>query len=589
MRDDEDALAGYDLTAWEAPPPPASLVDGVIARARESAMPELVAKEERPRVVAAARPRPRWWLAGATAAAVCAVAAIGLWGLERAGTNAVPLPTSGALVATSAQMISLGASSATVDPQAEVHWRREGARLVVAQPRGSVVWQVGAADTLVIDAGATVASVEASGARLRVEVNMLERTNERVIAGSAAVTAAVALVTVLVYEGSAKVSHPDHTVTVVAGERYEVKPAAERRELTVGATPIEIAQTKEELERAKDRLEKLVEERRRLEAELEVTRPATCDEVECVLTNYDGACCAKYKKAASPPPANATPDSLDRHAVQQAVDAVRAQMEDCGANFDGTMKLVVKVAPSGDITSTKVIGPKGEDDPRDVAACMHAAALNMPFPKTKSGGAFNYPFRFKNKPPADPADKAVSTKVAEKVGCDQVDFILEKGNALANHGMWDKALEKFEAALRCKDTEVTRKRAFAAACNAKLAPAASRHYAKLPPAARTQLLPACQRNGVDPTKAGCDVAKLQAKGEDLLQMGMDAEALRQFEEALQCKPVENVKRLAFLAACRAKNAPAAKRLYAEVPNMPSAIGQICVRNGISLDAPARRR
>lgn len=623
MRDDEDALAGYDLSAWEAPPPPASLVDGVIARAKESAMPSLV--EERPQVVVApARPRTRWWLAGSVAAAACAVAAIGFWGLERAGTEPAAAPAGGTRVTPRAQTLSLGASSAIVDPHAEVNWVRQGERLVAEQRRGSVVWQVGSADMLVLDAGAMAALVEASGARLRVEVNM----NERVIAGSAAVTAAAALVTVLVYEGTARVSHRGHSVIVVAGERYEVPPALDGEDLAVGAS-VDIERLQDELARRTAELDHKRELQRKLEEELRVVKPASCDEVECVLTNYEGACCAKYKKplaadsdakptppspksagcdemscvlgdgnsaccakykkAASPPPADAMPDALDRQTIMQAVDAVRAQMEDCGADFEGTMTLKATVAPSGELTSTKVVGPKGEDEPKAIAACMHAAALNMSFPRTKSGGAFNYPFRFKTKPPADPAGKAAPTKVAENAGCDQLEFLLEKGNALANHGMWNKALEKFEEALRCKDTEVTRKRAFAAACHAKLAPAASRHYANLPAAARTQLLPVCQRNGVDPTKPviACDTPALVARAEALMKINMDEEALAKLEEALACKHDNNARRLAVFAACRAKDAVKARKYAASLPkgpsDVPSSIGQICIRNGISLD------
>ena len=95
------------------------------------------------------------------------------------------------------------------------------ARVEVSQRDGTVAWQVGSDDTLVIDAGATVATVEATGASLRVEVKMLDRTDVRLTTGSATVAAAAALVTVLVYEGSAKVSHDAHSVNVVAGARYD--------------------------------------------------------------------------------------------------------------------------------------------------------------------------------------------------------------------------------------------------------------------------------------------------------------------------------------------------------------------------------
>ncbi|MDX2090299.1 MAG: FHA domain-containing protein [Kofleriaceae bacterium] len=85
-----------------------------------------------------------------------------------------------------------------------------------------------------------------------------------------------------------------------------------------------------------------------------------------------------------------------------------------------------------------------------------------------------------------------------------------------------------------------------------------------------------------PPPSGCDAAALQAKGEDLLQTGMDAAALSQLEAAYRCKPEANLLRLSFLAACRSKNAAKAKLYYSKIPNAPTSITQICVRNGIQI-------
>jgi pSer/pThr/pTyr-binding forkhead associated (FHA) protein len=85
-----------------------------------------------------------------------------------------------------------------------------------------------------------------------------------------------------------------------------------------------------------------------------------------------------------------------------------------------------------------------------------------------------------------------------------------------------------------------------------------------------------------PPNPSCDAAALQAKGEDLLQTGMDAAALTQLEAAYRCKPEANLLRLSFLAACRSKNAAKAKLYYGKIPNAPTSITQICVRNGIQI-------
>lgn len=85
-----------------------------------------------------------------------------------------------------------------------------------------------------------------------------------------------------------------------------------------------------------------------------------------------------------------------------------------------------------------------------------------------------------------------------------------------------------------------------------------------------------------PPNPSCDAAALQAKGQDLLQTGMDAAALTQLEAAYRCKPDANLLRLSFLASCRSKNAAKAKLYYSKIPNAPTSITQICVRNGIQI-------
>lgn len=85
-----------------------------------------------------------------------------------------------------------------------------------------------------------------------------------------------------------------------------------------------------------------------------------------------------------------------------------------------------------------------------------------------------------------------------------------------------------------------------------------------------------------PPPNDCDAAALKAKGDDHLQTGMDAAALAAFEASMKCKPDGSIVRLAFMAACRSRNAPKAKLYYGKMPQNEATarIAQICIRNQI---------
>jgi len=242
----DDALAGgeggrplsIDLEAWQPPPVRAGMADEVLRRMRE---PLAVTPHE-----IGERSRRRWspWVAGGAAVAAAAVAAgllAGTWGTR--GAPAVPETHEdhGDLVAERASHLEIGATSAEVDSGAALSWRRERARVSIAQQRGAATWRVGAADTVVIDAGATGASVEASGASLRVEVHMqVSSSDARLVGASVATAAVVSLVTVIVYQGYVKATSGGQTVSVAAGRTVEIRPGERPREaLDVAAAPAE--------------------------------------------------------------------------------------------------------------------------------------------------------------------------------------------------------------------------------------------------------------------------------------------------------------------------------------------------------------
>jgi hypothetical protein len=65
-----------------------------------------------------------------------------------------------------------------------------------------------------------------------------------------------------------------------------------------------------------------------------------------------------------------------------------------------------------------------------------------------------------------------------------------------------------------------------------------------------------------------------------MQLGNDAAALAAYEASMRCTPDEALFRFAFMAACRAKDWPKAKRYFSKVPATQSqGIMQICIRNG----------
>jgi TonB family protein len=116
-----------------------------------------------------------------------------------------------------------------------------------------------------------------------------------------------------------------------------------------------------------------------------------CDEVSCVLGNYEGACCAKYKQPRPGVVGAPQQTRLDRQQIQTAITAVRPHLSSCSnLGITGTVKVMVIVAPDGSITQTKVTS---SPDPA-IDACVIAAVNTAVFPATDLGGTFSYPFVF---------------------------------------------------------------------------------------------------------------------------------------------------------------------------------------------------
>ncbi len=223
MNNDDNVLAAFELSAWDAPPPPAGLADTVIDRMRSTAVP----------VEQHAAPR-RVWIVGGAAVAVIALA-FGVWSVVRSTHQAVP--ASGHVVAERARSLSLDTVHADLDGGADVRWQRNAGVLHVEQRSGRVAWRVDSNDKIVIDAGASMASVEATGANLRVEVEM-NAMDTRVSGASALTAAAAAMITVVVYEGHVNVTRPGQPAIVVApGSTFTVEQPPDLVGATAGARP----------------------------------------------------------------------------------------------------------------------------------------------------------------------------------------------------------------------------------------------------------------------------------------------------------------------------------------------------------------
>jgi hypothetical protein len=515
MTDDDDALSGIDLDAWAPPPPPAAgpLADAVLARMR-APLPSPVDEPIR------RASRRRWAIAAGAVAA--AAAAAGVLAIARWGTDRAPPDGHGEVFAARAAHLGLGPSSAELDAGAEVRWRREGGRLSASQPRGGVLWRAGGDDTLVIDAGAAVASVEARRASLRVEVQM-NMSDARVIGASAATAAVVALITVVVYEGHVKVSSSGQTVVVEPGSTVEVRPPEVGRDaLTVGAhTP--------------------------------QTPPPPQQ---------------------PPQPPNPFPpvpaDTLDRAAIAKGLQRVNPAVDACDdGSYRGTISATLQVAPDGTVADVR-LQPSGTA----VHACVELALGAARFDATKHGGTVTQAFQFDADPPAP-----------RPASCD-ADQLDQQGRDRFAAGQYAAALALFERSLACEPDRRVVVRAVLAACNSGNPGRAARYYARLPAGDKRSVALACAREGIAEADlaGGCDDDALAEKGREMHAIGNNAAAEAQFDRAYACRAEPSYAEKAFVVACNIPNVTKARKHWRRLPPaMRTRALAVCVRNGIMED------
>lgn len=203
------------------------------------------------------------------------------------------------------------------------------------------------------------------------------------------------------------------------------------------------------------------------------TADTSCDEVSCVLTNYAGACCAKYDRKTK------RPDGLTRGDITLGIRQVRPQITTCGAKAPEGGKLIakVKVRPAGTVASVSITS-----SPNDVVAdCVRPLLEKIRFTRTVNGGTFSYPFVFDAKGAAT---------------CD-AEALKEKGMRELSGGQHAAALATFEASLRCKPDPYVVQLAFLESCSSANAAKAKVYYKKLTPQQQDKFRQVCIRQNVE--------------------------------------------------------------------------------------------
>jgi hypothetical protein len=109
-----------------------------------------------------------------------------------------------------------------------------------------------------------------------------------------------------------------------------------------------------------------------------------CDEVSCVLTNYEGGCCLKYRRQPG------LPEALDRASISNGIASVKARVARCKGTASGIVKVHAVVSPDGVVTRASVAATPDAA----LGICVKTAIERAVFPRTQNGGSFTYPFVF---------------------------------------------------------------------------------------------------------------------------------------------------------------------------------------------------
>ncbi|HEU0035429.1 MAG TPA: PEGA domain-containing protein [Kofleriaceae bacterium] len=426
---DDDAL-GFDLDAWQAPPAPAGLADAVVARMKEPVGKPAIDVGERP-----SRRRGIWIAGGVLATAGAIAAVVGSGVLD----DAAPSPGSGSIATAKPSHLDLGASSAELDANTELAWRRDGHRILVTQTRGVVTWKVGGDDTITIEAGP--AAIEGSNTSLRTEVEM-NLTDARVIGASAATAAAVAMATVVVYEGHIKVSSAGQTVNVAPGSTALVR---------AGEPPVEPPIVGDRTQELEAKIRTLTAENGALREQLEQA------DIDHKLVAPAGT------------------GMFDRATIDEALRPL--QLATCSdGSYDGTLAIVLAVEADGSVSEAKVIPADAQP-----ASCVKSRVKSAKFPRRTNKRMVTHSI----------------TYVRAKTLCD-ADELRRKADALLGNAEYQAALTGYESSLACKLDSNTVLKAYMAACKAHNVSKARHFFSRVALPSQSYMSQVCIKEGIDP-------------------------------------------------------------------------------------------
>ena len=122
------------------------------------------------------------------------------------------------------------------------------------------------------------------------------------------------------------------------------------------------------------------------------------DEVGCLLADRPPSCCSKYKTKTRTETKNTDqsdlPTQLSEREIKKGMGSARSRVTLCGDKHPakGTVKITVKVAPNGKISSVRVKSTPNSA----LGACVKSAVeRRAKFIETQKGRTFTYPFVFR--------------------------------------------------------------------------------------------------------------------------------------------------------------------------------------------------
>ena len=137
------------------------------------------------------------------------------------------------------------------------------------------------------------------------------------------------------------------------------------------------------------------------EPEKKPSRSGGClDEVGCLLADKPPPCCSKYTGGGGsssssrkrPTVDRNLPETLNKSDIKGGMARIRNKVVACGNRHKGKgqVKLSIKVAPSGSVSSVDVKSAPNSS----LGSCVASAVQKAKFPKSQKGRKFSYPFVF---------------------------------------------------------------------------------------------------------------------------------------------------------------------------------------------------